>query len=1048
MRARDYSPVVGQFLSNDPVGLVAGDTNIRRYLANDPVSAVDPSGCGQFVYFVSRDLSPWPNAMAMTAAVGSSALGFGAFAPFHEGYKLDDGRVISIGGGWQDKSGSHTGYHFENFQTINSNDFVALDETEYDDESVLKGFQSYGQDIASGKRDWFLTPIWGNQYNCQSICNDIKFGFAKKKRPEPETSPVSSRGIINKTSDDPNSLVGPAGVGTPNYIQDAGTWPYTINFENDGSAAAQDVVVTEQLDPNLSWSTFQLGSFGWGQANVTVPAGLLEYQTTVSYQNTDGTPLNVQVTLNFDVQTGLLTVTYTSLDPATGQAPMGVFDGFLPPDDSSHVGEGFVQYSIQPKTGLATGATISQQASIVFDINAALATNTAANTIDAAPPSSTVNPLPADGPPRFLVSWSGHDDAGGSGLASYDVYVSANGGPWQLWQDKTAQTSAIYNGQLGNKYSFYAIAHDNVGNTEAKPAVAEAVTQAALYQATLSEPAGTTTPAVEKISTLLGSHYGDPDGSKRTKPGIAVIGTNGNGAWQYFNGSGWVNIAAVAQTRALLLPRADALRFLPSGLAAGTVELLFVAWDGSLGSAGQYANASVVGGGTPFSIGAGMFNVTLTAVTQAPVWLASTATLTPVLPGTATLVGQTVQQAFASVFSGTNGQAAGIAVTGTTGTTSGTWEYNLYQSGTQTYAGWKSFPTPSAAAAVLLSGLDMIAFVPKSGFIGAVTLTARAWDQSTGIDGGTANLNKTGTGGKTAFSARPLTATIHVNTAPTQNASSVPLPAIAENVPSAAVSVATLLADAHASKNALGLAITAATGPGTWQYQLSGGSWQAVPANLALLLPRSASVHFVPAPDASGSATLTWVAWDQTAGTAGAGGFTIPGSGGAFAFSINSATATLTITASHRAPAWSGTGAALTPVLPGTTQPAGDSVASIFGAYFQDGTISANPGIAITALTGTSNGAWQYSANGTNWTPVGSVSVTKALLLPAVYRLRFVPRSGFIGAVTLSAYAWDGSVGAAAATFNLNGKTGGTGPFSSTPLSAVCLVNTSPTLAP
>ena len=73
-----------------------------------------------------------------------------------------------------------------------------------------------------------------------------------------------------------------------------GTLSYTVDFENDGSAAAQDVTVTEQLDSNLDWSTFQLGSFGFGPINVTVPAGLTQYQTTVSYQNSDGSSLNVR----------------------------------------------------------------------------------------------------------------------------------------------------------------------------------------------------------------------------------------------------------------------------------------------------------------------------------------------------------------------------------------------------------------------------------------------------------------------------------------------------------------------------------------------------------------------------------------------------------------------------------------------------------------------------------------------------------------------------------------------------------------------------------
>ncbi len=358
----------------------------------------------------------------------------------------------------------------------------------------------------------------------------------------------------------------------------------------------------------------------------------------------------------------------------------------------------------------------------------------------------------------------------------------------------------------------------------------------------------------------------------------------------------------------------------------------------------------------------------------------------------------------------------------------------------------------------MLSDADVIAFVPKtSSFTGIATLTVRAWDQSTGTDGGTVNLNKTGTGGKTAFSATPLTATLHVNTAPAQNppAGGISLPAITENVNSPAVSVATLRRDAHATdavKGAsLGIAITGVTGPGTWQYQLSGGAWQAVPSTLALLLPPSALVRFVPTADATGSASVTWAAWDQTEGTAGASGFAAVSSA-AGAFSAASATATLNITAvSRAAPAWSGSGAALTPVLPGSysltgSQPPGDTVQAIFGACFQDGANTANPGTAVTALTGTSNGTWQYSADGSHWTAIGNVSEGKALLLSASYRVRFVPRAGFLGAATLTAYAWDGSVGQAGATFNLNGKTGGAGAFSATPLTAACLVNTAPVL--
>ena len=44
MRARDYTPATGQFLSNDPIGLAGGQANVRQYAGSNPVSLVDASG--------------------------------------------------------------------------------------------------------------------------------------------------------------------------------------------------------------------------------------------------------------------------------------------------------------------------------------------------------------------------------------------------------------------------------------------------------------------------------------------------------------------------------------------------------------------------------------------------------------------------------------------------------------------------------------------------------------------------------------------------------------------------------------------------------------------------------------------------------------------------------------------------------------------------------------------------------------------------------------------------------------------------------------------
>ncbi|MCA9261346.1 MAG: hypothetical protein KDA61_19155, partial [Planctomycetales bacterium] len=149
-------------------------------------------------------------------------------------------------------------------------------------------------------------------------------------------------------------------------------------------------------------------------------------------------------------------------------------DGFLPPNDDTGRGDGFVAYTIRPLAELSTGDVISQQASIVFDVNEPILTNIYTNVIDVASPTSSVDPLPAAVvSPSIDVSWSGADDAGispGSGIAFFDVFVSENGGPFSRWQTRTSETSATFEGQTGNTYSFYSIAIDGVGLAELPPA--------------------------------------------------------------------------------------------------------------------------------------------------------------------------------------------------------------------------------------------------------------------------------------------------------------------------------------------------------------------------------------------------------------------------------------------------------------------------------------------------------------------------------------------------------------------------------------------------
>ncbi|HWB14452.1 MAG TPA: DUF4214 domain-containing protein [Pirellulales bacterium] len=92
-------------------------------------------------------------------------------------------------------------------------------------------------------------------------------------------------------------------------------------------------------------------------------------------------------------------------------------------------------------------------------------------------PTSSVTPLPTTSPVSFTVSWSG-SDPGGPGIASYDVFVSDNGGPFRSLLAATTATSTTFHGVNGHTYGFYSVAVDVVGNRQRTPAAAQATTRA------------------------------------------------------------------------------------------------------------------------------------------------------------------------------------------------------------------------------------------------------------------------------------------------------------------------------------------------------------------------------------------------------------------------------------------------------------------------------------------------------------------------------------------------------------------------------------------
>ena len=164
----------------------------------------------------------------------------------------------------------------------------------------------------------------------------------------------------NVVPGNPNNMIGPAGYGTAGYITTGLTLPYTIEFENQptASAPAQNVVVTEQLSSNLNWGTFQFGTIGFGNYVVAVPAGVINFSTQVNAVATLG--LLVDITADLNPSTGLVTVTFTSIDPTTLDSPANPLSGFLSADSDPPDGEGYINYAIQPKV-LAAARPLTQR---------------------------------------------------------------------------------------------------------------------------------------------------------------------------------------------------------------------------------------------------------------------------------------------------------------------------------------------------------------------------------------------------------------------------------------------------------------------------------------------------------------------------------------------------------------------------------------------------------------------------------------------------------------------------------------------------------------
>ena len=327
-----------------------------------------------------------------------------------------------------------------------------------------------------------LLSLANNVY-CQSNGGQVNCGQGPQDPPqEPpgteDSNPSADAESDNNQAEDPNEIIGTSGYDalgdTLQWVAATAFLPYTIYFENDpelATASAQKVEIRCPLHPKADISTFTVGAFGFGSHIYTVEGNRSTYQQRLDLIANLG--IYVDVVAGIDIVAGEVFWVFQSIDPVSLLPPQGTQEGFLPINDENSSGEGFVTFNIKPRvSACVTGDEITAQASIVFDVNEAIATNVWHNTVDALPP--TTHLVGTEGRDNEIVlQFSGQDDEGGCGIKQYKLYVSDNYGAYSLYGTYPVGTEATYPTEYDHCYRFFCLGEDNVGNVEAMKEQAE-----------------------------------------------------------------------------------------------------------------------------------------------------------------------------------------------------------------------------------------------------------------------------------------------------------------------------------------------------------------------------------------------------------------------------------------------------------------------------------------------------------------------------------------------------------------------------------------------
>ena len=330
--------------------------------------------------------------------------------------------------------------------------------------------------------------------------------------PDPKSHKQDRAHTKIRTSYTPEDKFGPAGYDAPGtakgsemrYIPAEETLDYRVEFWNkpEAEVPTQDAIIIDFLDPAVfDLSTLQIIHVGFLDWDLAVSSGQV-VDTRIDCRSEMDIAVEIKAGLgmeipgfanNADIDENTLVFWFHTIDPETGEWPEDPMEGFLPPFNPETEFEiGWIEYVVDPVDGLATGTQLTNVAFVEFDFAGDIYDHPApkvdpdvepaepapwVNTIDAAGPTSQVESLPETTQTDVLtIRWNGEDDAGGSEIASYDIYVAIDNGSPGLWLDDTTDVEALFVGDAGHTYSFYSVATDNISHDEDIPEEPDATT--------------------------------------------------------------------------------------------------------------------------------------------------------------------------------------------------------------------------------------------------------------------------------------------------------------------------------------------------------------------------------------------------------------------------------------------------------------------------------------------------------------------------------------------------------------------------------------------